>query len=132
MKTSAAEHLRTVFRRHAWQFDDRESWPIDTLGRFSGDSLLQHTVMSGSVKDVKLVIRHGANVNVLGDMGFTALHYATRCESPDIAEALLDAGADVSIRNEFGRTPLESLKGREPKFPPKVFKKFVKLLSKRR
>ncbi len=130
MKTSAEEHLRTLFRRHAWQFDERESWPIDALGRYSGDSLLQHVVMSGSVEDVKLLVRHGANVNVLGDCGHTAIHYAASRGKLDVAEALVEAGADPSIANEWGFTPLRSLMLHEHELPPKVFKKFVKLLRR--
>lgn len=130
MKTSAEEHLRTLFRRHAWAFDDRDSWDINELGRLTGDSLLHHRVRSGSVEDVKLLISRGANVNLPGDMGFTPLHFAVRRDTPDIAEALLAAGANPALKNEWGDAPRKTLSYGERDLPPKVFKKFTKLLRK--
>lgn len=130
MKTSAEEHLRTLFRRHAWAFDDRDSWDLNELGRLTGDSLLHHRVSSGGVEDVKLLISRGANVNLPGDMGFTPLHFAVRRDTPDVAEALLSAGANPALKNEWGDTPMTTLSRRERDLPPRVFKQFVKLLRR--
>ncbi len=130
MKTSTEEHLRALFRAHKWKFGDRESWPIDELGRLSGDPLLHSVVSTGSVEDVKLLISRGANVNQLGEMDYTAMHCAVKRNSPYVAEALIEAGAKVNLKNEFGFMPLDHLKHRERELPPKVFKQVEKLLRR--
>ncbi len=56
---------------------------------------------------VELLIRHGANVNqVIGVGGMTPLHMSARRGTASIAEALLDAGADIEARDKNGETPL--------------------------
>ncbi len=56
---------------------------------------------------VELLIRHGADVNqVTGIGGMTPLHMAARRGSTEVAEALLDAGADIEARDKGGETPL--------------------------
>lgn len=119
-----------LFRRHAWAFDDRDSWDLNELGRLTGDSLLHHRVRSGSVEDVKLLISRGANVNLPGDMGFTPLHSAMFRHTPDIAEVLLAEGANPTLKNEWGDTPKTTLSRRERHLPPRVFKQFMKLLRR--
>src|SRR5438046_687427 len=54
-----------------------------------------------------LLARH-ANVNARDKMGYTALIYA--CEdkgSPEMVQMLLDAGADVNMKAQDGRTALK-------------------------
>ena len=130
MKTSTEAHLRTLFRRHARQFRDRESWPLDEISRLADDTLLQLVVQGGSVEDVKLLLKAGANVNLPGDMGFTALHYAMQRDTADIAEVLLEAGADPKLKNEWGEAPMQTLMHYEGDKPAKVFKQFMKLLRR--
>ena len=56
---------------------------------------------------VELLIAHGANVNqVTGVGGMTPLHMSARRGTTSIAEALLDAGADIEARDKNGETPL--------------------------
>ena len=70
-------------------------------------------------RDVALtLIARGANLDAqYGDRGDTALRAAVGLEQADIAEALLDAGADATMRNAWGKSPLDyvdydsSLKG---------------------
>jgi hypothetical protein len=51
-----------------------------------------------------LLLKHGAQVDAPGPFGMTALHMAGR--SPQHVEALLAAGADPSMKNDEGDTPL--------------------------
>jgi truncated hemoglobin YjbI len=54
-----------------------------------------------------LLIEHGANVNqVTGVGGMTPLHMSARRGTVRIAEALLDAGADIEARDKNSETPL--------------------------
>ncbi len=56
---------------------------------------------------VELLIAHGANVNeVSGVGGMTPLHMSARRGTAKIAEALLNAGADIEARDKSGETPL--------------------------
>jgi truncated hemoglobin YjbI len=56
---------------------------------------------------LELLIGYGANVNqVTGVGGMTPLHMSARRGTTRIAEALLDAGADIEARDKNGETPL--------------------------
>ena len=58
-------------------------------------------------KALELLIKHGANVNqVTGIGGMTPLHMSARRGTTKIAEALLEAGADIEARDKNGETPL--------------------------
>lgn len=62
---------------------------------------------------VALLIEHGANVNEKNDSGGTALMSAAACNAVDIAELLIDNGADMDIR-EHQYTALEMAAYRGP------------------
>ncbi|MEM8657033.1 MAG: ankyrin repeat domain-containing protein [Pseudomonadota bacterium] len=72
-----------------------------------GDSVL-HTLLYGrEYYPAKTLIEAGADVNAVGDLGYTPLHVAVWRDHPDAVHLLLDAGADPKIRCEEGRTPLD-------------------------
>ena len=56
---------------------------------------------------LQLLITNGANINKIMTDGNTALHLAARNGHVDICAALLKEGANSTIRNNAGRTPLE-------------------------
>jgi len=45
-------------------------------------------------------------VGASDDMGFTALHGVAGQDEPELAELLIDRGADVAAKNDMGMTPL--------------------------
>lgn len=57
------------------------------------------------VERIRLLVQNGADVNTLID-GETALHAAVINNSSDVAEFLLDNGADPNIQGLFNLTPL--------------------------
>lgn len=65
-----------------------------------------------NVKIVELLIRKGPDTNAQNRDGATALHRIARlCEHPQrtqMAEILLENGADVRIKDQLGRTPLSA------------------------
>ena len=62
--------------------------------------------MHGFVDIVKLLLRHGANVNSQSFSGNTALHHACTQGKVDAVSVLLDHSADIEHQNEKGHTPL--------------------------
>lgn len=68
------------------------------------DGVLQLMAKRGNVAAVKWLLDHGAKPNALwnhwGAM-VTALHLAALSNHPDVARALLDAGADPTIRDSM-------------------------------
>ena len=76
---------------------------------YPGDDALIHIVAAiGTVEEMELLVASGANVNAIGDMGNTPLHYAAMEGRLDMAEKLAALGADLTIRNEFGGTPRDT------------------------
>jgi cytohesin len=75
------------------------------------DVLLFSAVITGDLDEVKqIVIDCGVNPNIKGPnpnpLGFTPLHYAAMYGRHEIAELLLERGADPNIQDNDGDTPL--------------------------
>lgn len=69
------------------------------------------SVLSGACENnvkavVSLLIAAGADVGIRNYEGLTALHYASRWCSVDIADMLVEKGAYVNAKDSFGNTPL--------------------------
>jgi len=56
---------------------------------------------------VRVLVEHKADVNGKSNRGSTALHGAVAFLSQDIVDYLLVNGADPTIKNSFGKTPLD-------------------------
>jgi ankyrin repeat protein len=67
--------------------------------------------MVASTEVTPILLRHGANPNWQDRLGNTPIHSAIRSrivlDPSRFVELLLDAGADVAIRNQVGRTALD-------------------------
>ena len=90
--------------------DKKNSATVNSGSRYSRyDSyefampLLCKAVKSGKETMVKMLVKHGANVNESDDKGNSALHMAT---SITVIETLLNAGANVNVTNNNGETVL--------------------------
>jgi ankyrin repeat protein len=83
--------------------------PIDPLTYVdsNGDGLLHIAAQLGDAWTVELLLRARVNVDQLGDMGCTALHYASMSHKEDVIRILLVNGAATNIVNDFGRLPEE-------------------------
>jgi tRNA A-37 threonylcarbamoyl transferase component Bud32 len=56
---------------------------------------------------IDFLIENGCNVNVQTKRGETALHYAVRLGRQDVVAMLVCAGADIAIKGDGQKTPLE-------------------------
>ncbi|KAI9369933.1 ankyrin repeat-containing domain protein [Aspergillus egyptiacus] len=81
---------------------------VDTL--FNHGTVLYLTASTGDRDTAEFAISRGANVNFRSEdpsdpYGYSPLHWAARGH-PEIVQLLLDAGADIDIRENSGMTPL--------------------------
>lgn len=75
----------------------------------TGDQLsaaLFAAVETGSVEDVDLLLRRGADVNITDARGCSVLHLAVIRDDAMIAAHLLHAGVPVNVQDSGGLTPL--------------------------
>ena len=61
---------------------------------------------AGELREVRELLRQGANVDARAADGATALHWAAHGADLRVADLLLEAGADVAITNRYGVAPL--------------------------
>jgi ankyrin repeat protein len=75
----------------------------------TGVNLLHWATITNRADVIPDLARSGVDINAIDDAGFTPLMYAATIDFGDTAtlSALLASGADRTIRNESGRTPLQ-------------------------
>ncbi len=59
-----------------------------------------------AVETAKYLVAHGADVNAVGQFGWTALHSASYQGLNDVIEFLVSKGAKLEAKDELGQTPL--------------------------
>jgi len=59
-----------------------------------------------ALETAKFLIAHGADVNAVGQFGWTALHSASYQGLNDVIELLVSKGAKMDAKDELGQTPL--------------------------
>lgn len=78
--------------------------PRGTVGRF--DLKWRHIMLSKDLPGMKKALDENQCCNISNPHGDTVLHKVCRYSSHEMLEELLSRGADVSICDESGRTPL--------------------------
>ena len=76
----------------------------------AGNTILMVAVQNNHRKIVDFLIRRGSNLNHVNGNGNTALHFALAYDKTgQLAEFLIEKGADDTIENSFGFTPYDGL-----------------------
>src|SRR4029450_12160465 len=75
-------------------------YPIDHL------TTLPQAIVQNDLEMTRDLLRAGFSINELDEANQTPLMAASRLGSIQIAELLIESGADVNIQNETGRTAL--------------------------
>ncbi|GIJ86797.1 hypothetical protein Asppvi_005693 [Aspergillus pseudoviridinutans] len=80
---------------------------MDMIG-YARETSLHAAISANSIKAVSLLIEHGANVNAIDSSQETALKRSLSDRTgPGILKLLLDAGADFTVPNKHGITPVK-------------------------
>jgi uncharacterized protein len=98
------EILQTASDRLSPQDMGERHIAIDTVD-CNGDTALHIFIWGEETANALLLIKRGANVNAVGDMGRTPLHVAIGQKNLTVINALLQAGAKTDIISEFGDSP---------------------------
>jgi ankyrin repeat protein len=87
--------------------DEVHSTPLDFALEYRSENI--------DPRVVRLLLDHGADPNILGrgQDGNTPLHRASRSGRIEIARLLVEHGASVEVRNDWGRTALEVASGEQ-------------------
>src|ERR1700722_13062276 len=79
---------------------------ISTVFAAGSSRSLVEAVKTQNKQAVGDLLRGHADVNGVEPDGATALHWAAHWDDSETARKLIDAGAQVNVRNELGITPL--------------------------
>ncbi|WP_271009082.1 ankyrin repeat domain-containing protein [Paucibacter sp. B51] len=106
LSSSEYAELRSAFADLINYEADDPMAPVEPLTYVApdGDTCLHVASQRGNIRAVELLVKAGVDVNRQGDMGSTPLHCAA---TPEVAAFLVASGASVTIRDEFGRLPLQ-------------------------
>jgi len=75
------------------------------IANSTGLAPLHYAAQEGNIEMAKLLISHGADVNVLDNYNGTPLHDAA-LYSAEMAQYLIERGADMNMKTVYSRTPL--------------------------
>lgn len=79
---------------------------MDKKGALENE-ILHVAARQGELDHVCILLENGADIDAIGDLGFTPLHSAALGGQARTVELLLSLGADTTIKNEFGQTALD-------------------------
>lgn len=63
-------------------------------------------ILDNNIEMVEYMLKNGAQLDIKFEKGYTALHYVTKGGLADIAKLLLDAGANINIKDDAGNPPV--------------------------
>ena len=84
-------------------------WAIKNGARVQDSALLILNAMNNNLPFVKLLIDHGADVNVKGKGGIRPLYHAVYNQNEKMVQLLIESGADVNAETNNNIAPLDVL-----------------------
>jgi ankyrin repeat protein len=102
--------IRTRYKHFIDGYEDDLDHPVDPLifVDSNGDHLLHIASNAGDAETVSVLLDGGVDIDLLGDMDCTALHYAYMKQSQPVIALLKARGASTDVINQFGKLPEES------------------------
>ncbi|KAJ6104603.1 hypothetical protein N7523_010923 [Penicillium sp. IBT 18751x] len=96
-----------------------------------GDSALHYSATRNNTDIARLLIEHGANLNLPNNYGRTPFHLTTLNNSVEVAGVLLDAGADFETKDQWDESPLTTALSYRQKMSAMLVERGVTLPKKR-
>lgn len=101
---------------------------IDAPDNINNNTPLMIAVLYDRYDVADILIKHGADMNILNKEGSTALHMAAFFCRKEIVQLLVNGGADKSIKNKAGATPIQTVQIEYNKVKP-IYAHFSKTLQ---
>ena len=83
---------------------------VNLVSRFNGDTPIFSAIIGRSLKNIKLLLAHGADINFQNPNGVTPLIAAADINGYRMAYFLLKHGADPTLKTKTGDTVIFSIK----------------------
>ncbi|XP_069779124.1 protein phosphatase 1 regulatory subunit 27 [Narcine bancroftii] len=99
------DHIRQGDLEQVGRFIRASKVKLDTIYP-SGMAALHEAVLTGNLDCVKLLLKHGADIEQRDENGWTALHVACSDGHMEVAKYLLSEGAQVDALNDDGELPV--------------------------
>ncbi|KAL6621559.1 ankyrin repeat-containing domain protein [Neocallimastix sp. 'constans'] len=88
---------------------------VDALDPMERTPLMWAAYLGNSLECARVLIRMGADVNLVDKTKFTALHWAITSRHMDIAKVIIEAGARYDIKDEHGKTAFDWIENKGTK-----------------
>jgi cytosine/adenosine deaminase-related metal-dependent hydrolase len=85
---------------------------VDSLDSQPNRRALSYAALGNHAAAVRVLIAHGATINLANRTGFTPLHHAAEAGAADALAALIAAGADPAIASAQGALPIDTARRR--------------------
>lgn len=83
---------------------------VNTEIERSGRTIIFEAALNNRIDNIKLLVKHGANIDHKNISGSTVLHDAVTAKSYEVAVALVKLGAKSTIKDRWGYDVLSTLK----------------------
>ena len=79
---------------------------VNTKSLF-GDYPIHIAAVRSAIEDISMLLDNGADINALGEHGYTPLHDAVEQGHLHAVQYFVEHEANISIKSEFDMTPIE-------------------------
>jgi ankyrin repeat protein len=74
------------------------------------ETLAFATIGLNDLSKLEILLAHGANINAIGENGYTLFHKAVQVRRFEIASYLYNLGADTHTPDQWGYTPMDTMR----------------------